>query len=130
SLKLVAGGVESLLAGASIPQPLASALTLGASRLPGLSATTLLGSAAEGAVANAGATAIGAFGINGKPLDDGSSWQQVGVSGVAGYAAGVGGVALINKFPQLADKRFLGAPSDVVARLGLAFPADLAIAFG
>lgn len=130
SLKLVAGGVEGLLAGASIPAPLATALTFGASKAPGLTAAGLLGSAAEGGFWNGAATAIGAFGINGQPLDDGRSWAQVAMSTVAGYAAGVGGSFVIDKFPGLQDRKVMGAPSDVVARLGLAFPADLAIAFG
>jgi len=130
SLRLIGGPVTSALEGASIPEPLATALTFGASKLSGLTPAALLGSAAEGAFWNGAATAVGAFGINGEPLDDRGSWSQVALSTTAGYAAGIGGPVLINRFPGLEDKKFLGAPADVVARLGLAFPADLGIAWG
>jgi hypothetical protein len=130
SLKLIAGPVGALLKDASIPEPLAAALTLGASKSSGLTAAGLLGSAAEGAFWNGSATGIGAFIINGKPVDDGGSWGQVALSGVAGYEAGIGGAALINRFPRLVGKKILGTPTDVAARTLLAFPADVAIAWG
>jgi hypothetical protein len=109
---------------------LATALTFGLNRVEGSTATQLLASGVEGGVANAAATAVGAFGVNGKPLDDTGSWLGVGAAAALGYAAGVGGTALVNRVPGLQEKKFAGLPADVDARLALAYPADLAIAWG
>ena len=120
---VAASPIADLLAAMRVPAPLASALGLPAGTLAG----PMAGAAVDGAVWNGGVTAIGAFGVNGQPLDDPSAWGSVMASTALGGAAGMSASAYA---AGRGERKIAGMDLTKVGRTVIAFPADVSIAAG
>jgi len=88
----------------------------------------VIGEVFDGAVMNGAATAVGAFALNGQPLDNPDTWAAIGRSTLTGGAAGGAGGLITALRPSGAISG--GLDQTKALRLGFAFPADVAIAAG
>lgn len=120
---IAASPIAGMVAGTRIPVPLASAIGLPA----GVVAGPMAGAIVDGAVWNGGVTALGAFGVNGQPLDDSDAWKSVAMSTALGGAAGAGASAYA---AGRGERKIAGMDLTKLGRTVIAFPADVSIAAG
>jgi len=118
-----ASPLADVVAGLTIPAPLAAAVRLPA----GLVAGRTLGAAVDGAWWNGGLTAVGAFGVNGAPLDSPDAIGATSTSTALGTGAGLAAQTVAN---ARSSTGAAGLDGTKLWRLIIAFPADIGIGAG